>query len=48
VSDDEIQDSATSYQSIWKPSHGFNGLLYKINKNAVVVSYHDGEVVVQL
>ena len=48
MSDDEIQDNATSYRSIWKPSHGFNGLLVRINENAVVVSYHDGEVVVQL
>jgi len=48
VSDDEIQDSATSYRSIWKPSHGFNGLLYRVNENATVASHHDGEVVVQL
>jgi len=48
VSDDEIQDSATSYRSIWKPSHRFNGLLYRVNENAIVVSHHVGEVVVQL
>ena len=48
VPDDEVQDSATSFQSIWKPSHGFNGLLYRVNENAIVVSHHDGEVVIQL
>ena len=48
VPDDEVQDGATSYRSIWKPSHGFNGLLYRINENAIAVSHHDGEVVVQL
>ena len=48
VPDDEIQDSATSYRSIWKPTHGFNGLLYRVNENAIVVCHRGGEVVVQL
>ena len=48
VPDDEVQDSATSYRSVWKPTHGYNGLLYRVNENAIVVSRRDGEVVVQL
>lgn len=48
VPDDEIQDSATSHQSIWKPTHGFNGLFYRVIENAIVVCHCGGEVVVQL
>ena len=48
VPDDEVKDSATSCRSIWKPSHGFNGLLYRVSESAIVLSSHDGEVVVEL
>lgn len=48
VPDDEVQDTATSYWSIWKPTHGFSGLLYRVNENAIVVSQQSGEVVVTL
>ena len=48
VPDDEVQDTATSYWSIWKPTRGFSGLLYRVNENAIVVSQQSGEVVVTL
>ena len=48
VSDDEVKDNATSCRSIWKPSHGYNGLLYRVSESAIVLSSHDGEVAVEL
>ena len=49
VPDDDIDDCPTSYRSIWKPSHGFNGgLLYRINEQAIIVTNQDGEVCSQI
>ena len=45
---DDVKDGATSFQSIWKPSHGYNGLLYRVNESAIVISSHVGEVFVVL
>lgn len=48
VPDDGGKDSARSYRSIWKSSHGYNDLLYRVSESAIVLSSPDGEVVVEL
>lgn len=45
VPDDGGKDSARSCRSIWKPSHGYNDLLYRVSESAIVLSSPDGEVV---
>ena len=48
VPDNDVVDGATSYRSIWKPSHGFNGLLYRVKEDAIVVANQGGEICVQI
>ena len=48
VPDDGGKDSARSCRSIWKSSHGYNDLLYRVSESAIVLSSPDGEVVVEL
>ncbi|CAB4029990.1 Hypothetical predicted protein [Paramuricea clavata] len=48
VRNNDVIDGATSYRSIWKPNHGFNGLLYRVREEAIVVASQGGEVSVQI
>ena len=48
VPEDGGKDSARSCLNIWKPSHGYNDLLYRVSESAIVPNSPDGEVVVEL
>ena len=44
---EDIKDDATCYRSVWFPSHCYDGLLYRENEHAVIIT-QDGETIVKL
>lgn len=44
---EDIKEDATCYRSVWFPCHCYDGLLYRENEHAVIIT-QDGETVLKL